>query len=333
MHKFSELEDGRHTDVDLYHLVQNDERFRKTRENIQKTNILIIDEVSMVSSKILRQVELVCRLAKNCQTYFGSIQVILCGDFYQLPPIKDELYGDFGHYCFEVDFFNKIFPHTVTLKNVHRQAANEDHLITAVNELEKGCLLNDTKLVELFTHCHLFLRPAVELDETHLEERNVPDSACISSICDELVQKTTDLCFWFNRIVSLFVAVSVGQFRKDYLTSVRREETKALRKRVLEKSKKTQHKIYFSFICQDSSENKLASHLKLKSECLLNAKFYMNFTKKELHFLTEAYGCKVSQRKSKEEIGTVLSQKLQQSSHSQSRNSKCYSTMYYQLWT
>lgn len=265
MHKFSELEDGRHTDVDLYHLVQNDERFRKTKENIQKTNNLIIDEVSMVSSKMLRQVELVCRLAKNCQTYFGSIQVILCGDFYQLPPIKDELYGDFGHYCFEVDFFDKIFPHTVTLKNVHRQAANEDHLITAVNELEKGCLLNYTKLVELFTHCHLFLRPAVELDETHLEERNVPDSACISSICDELVQKTTDLCFWFNRIVSLFVAVSVGQFRKDYLTSVRREETKALRKRVLEKSKKTQHKTDFSFICQDSSENKVASHLKLKS--------------------------------------------------------------------
>lgn len=98
----------------------------------------------MVSSKILRQVELVCRLAKNCQTYFGSIQVILCGDFYQLHPIKDELYGDFGHYCFEVDFFNKIIPHTVTLKNVHRQAANEDHLITAVNELEKGCVSDET---------------------------------------------------------------------------------------------------------------------------------------------------------------------------------------------
>lgn len=65
-------------------------------------------------------------------------------DFYQLPPMKDELYGDFGHYCFEVDFFNKIFPHTVTLKNVHRQAANEDHLITTVNELEKGCVSDET---------------------------------------------------------------------------------------------------------------------------------------------------------------------------------------------
>lgn len=40
----------------------------------------------------------------------------------------------------------------------------------------------------------------------------------------------------------------------------------------------------------------------------------MNFTKKELHLLTEAYEYKVSQRKSKEEIGTVLSQNLQQSS-------------------
>lgn len=175
-------------------------------------------------------------------------------------------------------------------------------------------LLNDTKLVELFTQCHLFLRPAIEFDGTHPEEIKVPDTACISSICEGLAQKTTDLCFLYNKIVSLFVAVSVGQFRKDYLTSVRREKTKTLRKRVMEKSKKTQQNIDFAFISQDSSENKLASHLKLKSECLLNTKFYMNFTKKELHLLTEAYGCKVSQRKSKEEIGSIFTQKLQQCS-------------------
>lgn len=175
-------------------------------------------------------------------------------------------------------------------------------------------LLNDTKLVELFTQCHLFLRPAIEFDGTHPEEIKVPDTACISSICEGLAQKTTDLCFLYNKIVSLFVAVSVGQFRKDYLTSVRREKTKSLRKRVMEKSKKTQQNIDFAFISQDSSENKLASHLKLKSECLLNTKFYMNFTKKELHLLTEAYGCKVSQRKSKEEIGSIFTQKLQQCS-------------------
>lgn len=56
-------------------------------------------------------------------------------------------------------------------------------------------LLNDTKLVELFTQCHLFLRPAIEFDGTHPEEIKVPDTACISSICEGLTQKTTDLCF------------------------------------------------------------------------------------------------------------------------------------------
>lgn len=59
-------------------------------------------------------------------------------------------------------------------------------------------VLNDTKLVKLFIHCHLFLGPAVEFDETQPEEIhvNVPaDAARISSICEALVQKTSDLCF------------------------------------------------------------------------------------------------------------------------------------------
>jgi hypothetical protein len=82
----------------------------------------------------------------------------------------------------------------------------------------------------------------------------------------------------------------------------------------MEKSKKTQKNIDFAFIKQDLSDNKLASHLKLKSECLINSKFYMNFTKRELQTLAESYGCKVSQRKSKDEIGSILSQKIQQCS-------------------
>jgi ATP-dependent DNA helicase PIF1 len=98
----------------------------------------------MVSSKTLRQVELVCRLTKNSQIYFGGIQIILCGDFYQLPPIRDELYDDYGHYCFETEFFNKLFPHTITLTNVHRQTSDENSLIAAVNEVEKGCVREDT---------------------------------------------------------------------------------------------------------------------------------------------------------------------------------------------
>jgi ATP-dependent DNA helicase PIF1 len=58
------------------------------------TKCLIIDEVSMISSKTL--VEFILRKIKQCTKYFGGIQVILCGDFFQLPPVANELYRDTG---------------------------------------------------------------------------------------------------------------------------------------------------------------------------------------------------------------------------------------------
>lgn len=59
----------------------------------------------MMSSKIFSQLEYVCRHlpVSGLSKYFGGLQVILAGDFYQLPPVPNELYGDFGKYCVEVN--------------------------------------------------------------------------------------------------------------------------------------------------------------------------------------------------------------------------------------
>ncbi|MEK7152299.1 MAG: helix-turn-helix domain-containing protein [Patescibacteria group bacterium] len=56
-------------------------------KRFDKANVLIIDEVSMLSPRMLDSVERVCRALKRKEDPFGGMQVVLSGDFFQLPPI------------------------------------------------------------------------------------------------------------------------------------------------------------------------------------------------------------------------------------------------------
>ena len=66
------------------------ENISKSRaEIIKNTDILIIDEISMLHDFRLDMVdEICCRVRDELEVPFGGIQVILCGDFFQLPPIN-----------------------------------------------------------------------------------------------------------------------------------------------------------------------------------------------------------------------------------------------------
>lgn len=71
-----------------------DDHFIKISESrkkiIQNSDVLIIDEISMLHDYRLDMVEAVCREVRGVNETFGGLQVILCGDFYQLPPINRE---------------------------------------------------------------------------------------------------------------------------------------------------------------------------------------------------------------------------------------------------
>ena len=59
------------------------------REIIEKTDVLVIDEISMLHDYRLDMVDEACRLVrKKLDVPFGGIQVIMSGDFFQLPPIN-----------------------------------------------------------------------------------------------------------------------------------------------------------------------------------------------------------------------------------------------------
>lgn len=62
-------------------------RTKHVETRIKNTQVLIIDEVSMLSPKTLNLVEAVCRESRQNPAPFGGLQIILVGDFFQLPPV------------------------------------------------------------------------------------------------------------------------------------------------------------------------------------------------------------------------------------------------------
>jgi len=63
-------------------------------KRVNRTKVLIIDEVSMLSPNMLDMIDMVCREIKQSGEAFGGIQVILVGDFFQLPPIMKKDFAE-----------------------------------------------------------------------------------------------------------------------------------------------------------------------------------------------------------------------------------------------
>lgn len=143
IHRWCGLGDGSTSVHELCLLVDKDEKYLQVRKRIQQCHVLIIDECSMLSQKLFETVELICRTVKRKDSYFGGIQIILVGDFYQLPPVPEELYGETGKFCFQSSFFKNAVPHIITLKTVFRQTNVE--FINCINEIERGILSERSK--------------------------------------------------------------------------------------------------------------------------------------------------------------------------------------------
>ncbi|HFC10977.1 MAG TPA: AAA family ATPase [Candidatus Kaiserbacteria bacterium] len=101
---------------------------------IKKTSVLIIDEISMLSSDTLAMVDAVCREVRHDAHVFGGIQVVLVGDFFQLPPItrsswqnhqtQDLLFDNENNesvFAFSGDVWKRLNPLVCYLTEQHRQ--------------------------------------------------------------------------------------------------------------------------------------------------------------------------------------------------------------------
>ncbi|MBX6334400.1 AAA family ATPase, partial [Candidatus Saccharibacteria bacterium] len=96
------------------------------QELIRKADILVIDEISMLHDFRLDMVDDILRLTRESDKPFGGLQVVLCGDFFQLPPVNrpDSRQGGFiiSSNVWQQDIFEVCY-----LEKQYRQAKDQDY--------------------------------------------------------------------------------------------------------------------------------------------------------------------------------------------------------------
>ena len=103
----------------------------------KKVDILIIDEVSMMSVKVFDILDTIGKKVKNrYDKPFGGIQIVFSGDFYQLPPVGDLEDENTSAFCFESERWNESFNHTILLTTIFRQT--DKNYVKILNNIRVG---------------------------------------------------------------------------------------------------------------------------------------------------------------------------------------------------
>lgn len=115
-------------------------KIRRNKNSLRRwksTDVLIIDEVSMLGPTLFEKLEaLGRRLRRSPQTFFGGLKVILVGDFFQLPPVDDP------KFLFESSVYREGIKDVVELKTVYRQK-NDMEWYNVLQNVRRGTLISD----------------------------------------------------------------------------------------------------------------------------------------------------------------------------------------------
>jgi ATP-dependent DNA helicase PIF1 len=128
--------------------------------------VLIIDEVSMMSAELFEKInEYLCLIRKDTAP-FGGVQIVLCGDFAQLKSVE-------GDFCFTSELWPLVIDRTIELTKIMRQTDTTLH--TMLNDLRLGRITSETIAV---------LKSRVNHPLDHLAETGIEPTVLYSHNCD-----------------------------------------------------------------------------------------------------------------------------------------------------
>ena len=117
-------------------LIKRIKRNAKSKQRWQRTKVLIIDEISMVDGDLYDKLEQIARAIKNNGRPFGGIQLVVTGDFFQLPPVPGN--GKMAKFSFDAATWNTSIEHTILLTHIFRQ--KDPAFADMLNEMRLGKL-------------------------------------------------------------------------------------------------------------------------------------------------------------------------------------------------
>ena len=177
----------------------------KVRNILVATDILIIDEISMVAPDLLDAMDLLARQARHDNAPFGGIQVVAIGDLFQLPPVITEdakkyyasEYGYENSYFFDSHVYQRADFVRFSFDTVYRQ--NDGELLENLVRLRDG----DLSALEFFNCCKIedvvrrqnavlitpYRAMAENINAARLRAINAPEVAFIGELSGNFSEK------------------------------------------------------------------------------------------------------------------------------------------------
>ena len=141
LHSWAGIGIGVGTDSDMIKRVKDS---RKAKANWQDTDVLVVDEVSMLSKKLFGTLNRIGQTIRKNNRPFGGIQLVFSGDFLQLPPVGDKDNPETQAFCFENPDWDLAFPlsNQIPFCKIFRQ--KDEMFTTILCQLRQGKIRRKT---------------------------------------------------------------------------------------------------------------------------------------------------------------------------------------------
>jgi len=133
-------------------LVSNIEKNPDASGRWKQAKVLIVDEISMLHGSIFGKLEEIARRVRRSKAPFGGLQLLICGDFLQLPPVSD-LEDQDRLFSFQTDAWKRcgLDRGVVLLKESIRQSSDPG-FAAVLNELRVGKVSWETQRAIMACH-------------------------------------------------------------------------------------------------------------------------------------------------------------------------------------